>query len=151
MASERTRRYTLLVRIDFMLSSPLTLMPSQFARKRSSHTWSDFMMADGPELKQELLWAASRKGTLSNASSVPSKTTFTYDDFRKSLVPHERRHLDAYEKQKHRDVVFSLAQNPLSSRSTHSTKEVLHCIIRNSQLIFVDGRRWLTARELLAI
>ena len=145
---ERRRRYTVLcLKTTFTLTRPLSDIASVLGRVRSpTHTWTDYMVACDDEMRQELTWASTRKGS----NRITPLALTDHDCFVQALLPWELANFITAQRHKS-GVVYTLSQNA-DVRTCWSSDDVLHTVIANNHMLFSDvHRRWLTARETLSL
>ena len=145
---ERRRRYTVLcLKTTLTLTRSLSDIVSVLGRVRSStHTWSEYVVASNDELRQELTWASTRKGS----HRITPLALTDHDCFVHALLPWELENLRTAQRHK-RGAVYTLSQNA-DHRKCWSSDDVLHTVIANNHMLFSDvHQRWLTARETLSL
>ena len=122
--------------------------------RKAVGTWKAFFISSSAEQLEELAWAAQRKGSGCRgkfpATDINEEVLQLPGAFRAALSKFELTNLEFYENSYPCGCVYKLNQNPAKNRGVASGKEVLHCIIKNTQIDWSsEHARWMVASELL--
>jgi hypothetical protein len=112
-------------------------------------TYMAFLVAEPDELREELAWAASRKGSKSFGKDVGTILQEPLP-FAAVLTDREDARRLLYQRE-HPGCVYMLTQEIQSGYGVHGSETVLHTIVATPSLHWVDAAsRWYTPTELLA-